>query len=382
MSANTTIALVYCGVAVVSAFILIFDARTVADTTERYSNERTVSYAFLSAGFAAIFDCAYTLREMEVVAFSEASSYVLTIAYVLCASLIGTFWVCYSEKKQNSWFARTRERFVAFCIPLVALLIFVVTTPLTHWYFYFEDGHYQRGPLFSILSLLLLVYVIQNGFTAFIRSLKKENYVNRKEYRRLYSFAIVYLLIQAIQLSLPAIFPYRSVGTMLMFEVFLTQSLKEKIGKDPLTHISNRFAAERQMGALFNSRDRFEVVALDVDKFKSINDKFGHQEGDKALQILGEALKASVERSCFLARMGGDEFIVINENMDNSIVNVEEKINQNISRILEEQNREYRFTVSVGYALKDESIKSIPDLIKLADNNLYARKSEKNRKAN
>jgi len=351
MSTNSIIAFVYCGVAIVSSFVLLFNAQTIQKITSRYSIERNVYYAVLFSGIAAIFDCAYTLREMEVVAFSQASSYIFTLIYVICLSFCGTFWVCYSEKTQNSWFVKTKTRFMLYCLPLVLLLVIIISTPFTHLYFYFEEGHYQRGPLFIILSSILFLYVVQSGITALVRSFKKENYVARKEYRRLFAFAAVYVLIQVIQLALPAVFPYRSVGTMLFFEVFLIQNMTEMIGLDPLTHINNRFAAERQLGVLFNSNEEFEFTILDVDKFKSINDQFGHQEGDKALQYVAQALGDYVDGKAFVARMGGDEFVIINDNIQNSIKNIEEKINHNLDTIVKRQNRTYGLTVSVGYAL-------------------------------
>ncbi len=377
MSSNQVIAFVYCSVAVVSAFIQMFNARTVSEITPRYSNERYVFFAVLFSGFASIFDCAYTLRELDIVAFSQTASYVLTLIYVVCLSLCGMFWVCYSEKKQNSWSVKTKKRFLFYSLPLYLLLLVMISTPFTHLYFYFEDSHYQRGPLFLILSTILFLYVVQSGFTALVRSFKKENYVARKEYRRLFDFAAVYIVIQIVQLTLPSVFPYRSVGTMLFFEVFLIQNMKEIIGRDPLTHINNRFAAERQLGVMFSGSDSFELTMLDVDKFKSINDQYGHQEGDKALQYVASALEKSVEGACFIARMGGDEFLIINGDDSRSIEHIEEKINHHLRMLLERQNRPYSITVSVGFAVKDEGVTSIPDLIALADSRLYSCKAQK-----
>lgn len=377
MSTNSVIAFVYCGVALASSIIMIFNAQTVKAITARYSTERNVYYAVLFSGLAAIFDCAYTLRETEAISFSQTSSYLFTLAYVICISLCGMFWVFYSEKRQNSRLVKSKKIFLFYSLPMVLLLVIIISTPFTHLYFYFEGIHYQRGPLFIFLSTILFLYVLQTGLTALIRSFKKENYVDRKDYRRLFSFAAVYIVIQIVQLTLPQIFPYRSVGTMLFFEVFLIRNMTEMIGRDPLTHINNRFAAERQLGALFNSNDKFEFTMLDVDKFKSINDQFGHQEGDKALQYVASALENSADGKSFIARMGGDEFVIINDDIKNSIENIEEKINNNLEITLKRLNRTYGLTVSVGYVLKDESIKSIPDLIELADSRMYSRKNHK-----
>lgn len=380
MDNNAIIAYIYCAVAAISASILIYNSIIVTKITSKYSINRNVFYAFLFAGLAAIFDCAYILRENEVIYFSPTLNYIFTLMYVSFATLTGVFWVVYSEKKQNSFFAKTKKRFSLYCLPLVLSFVLIISTPLTHVYFYFEENHYQRGSLFGVLSILLFAYVIQTGVCALIKSFKKENYVDRNEYRRLFSFAIVYMVIQSIQLTLPPIFPYRSVGIMLVYYVFLVQNMKETIGQDALTHINNRFESERMLASKIKNKEKFEVAIIDVDKFKSINDEYGHQEGDKALQYVSSALSECVDRTCFIGRMGGDEFIFINSDTNNSIINIEESINNNLSSILEEHNCEYRFTVSIGYALKDENINSIPDLISLADSKLYERKSEKHKK--
>jgi len=379
MDLNNIIAYVYCGIALLCAFVLIVNARIVSLITSKYTIKRYVFYAFLFAGLASIFDCVYILRERNVVNFSQASNYILTIIYVILSTLTGVFWVSYSEKKQNSWFAETKRRFNLYCLPLVVSILIILSTPLTHWYFYFENGYYERGPLFIIASVPLLLYSFQTGIFALIKSFKKEYYIDRNEYRRLFSFTIVYFLTQVIQLILPPVFPYRSVGLMLVYYVFLLQNMKEMIEDDALTHISNRFASERMLDTIIISKEKAEVVMIDVDKFKSINDTYGHQEGDKALQLVSSVLTLSVEKTCFVGRMGGDEFILINSDLNHSLIDIEDKVNSKLASLLKEANSEYRFTISAGYALKDDTINSIPDLIKLADDKLYERKKEKHK---
>lgn len=377
MEINGTVAFVYCIIATISALILFFISVLSYKTTNKYSSSKYIKFAHLFGGLAALFDCAYIIREAEVIHFSDASNYILTILYVIFASLTGTFWVIYSERKQKSWFAKTKRRFILYCLPLFLLLLFVAITPFTKWYFYFQDGHYERGPLFIPISVLLVLYILQTGVIALIKSFQKENYVERLEYRRLFVFAVVYLIIQAIQLVAPNVFPYRSVGTMLVFLVFLILNLYEKIGHDPLTHINNRFAAERHLDTLFTNKVEFEVCYLDIDKFKSINDTYGHLEGDNALRYLTNVLSSLATQGVFVSRMGGDEFIVINTNLDNSIKDIENTINKKIKQLLEENKTNYNFTVSVGYAYRDDSINSIPDIIALADSKLYERKASK-----
>ena len=121
---------------------------------------------------------------------------------------------------------------------------------------------------------------------------------------------------------------------------------------------------------------------IDVDKFKLINDNFGHVEGDRALVLLAEALKIGTERikeKCFLARYGGDEFIIIvsseNEFEIENLVNIlhEEVANTH------KKTKNYQLQVSIGYSRIHEN-ESILSVIENADENMYKIKVEKKRK--
>ena len=115
---------------------------------------------------------------------------------------------------------------------------------------------------------------------------------------------------------------------------------------------------------------------FDLDDFKHINDTYGHLEGDKALLAASKILKNAVkDTSAFLARFGGDEFIIIAKDF------TEEDINLLISKIeedseqLNQKNREYNIGISCGYAFlkKDEDFLNT---IERADQKLYERKKE------
>ncbi|MBL6750801.1 MAG: diguanylate cyclase [Nevskia sp.] len=101
-----------------------------------------------------------------------------------------------------------------------------------------------------------------------------------------------------------------------------THELQERVDReqrraytDPLTGIPNRLAFQERIGEEFAHWKRSGVslcVALwDIDSFKSINDTFGHQAGDKAIRIVAQHLARSVRKSDFVARYGGEEFVMI-----------------------------------------------------------------------
>ena len=83
--------------------------------------------------------------------------------------------------------------------------------------------------------------------------------------------------------------------------------------RDHLTGLPNRLALDGEFIRLAGARQHFSVLALDLDRFKPINDLFGHDAGDRALIEVAERLVAQLRLGEFLARVGGDEFVMIVE---------------------------------------------------------------------
>jgi len=92
---------------------------------------------------------------------------------------------------------------------------------------------------------------------------------------------------------------------------------------DVLTGLGNRRMAENAMRAAIGSGMPFSLLVFDLDSFKSVNDRFGHSQGDRLLKAVGEQLKRSVRESDVVCRWGGDEFVVLLA--DTSLVNAEER---------------------------------------------------------
>ena len=106
---------------------------------------------------------------------------------------------------------------------------------------------------------------------------------------------------------------------------------------DPLTNLPNRKYLENQFQSINNRRvddhGLMAVLFIDIDDFKDVNDQFGHHNGDIVLKELGARLQRSVRDSDTVARMGGDEFIIVLENIrtKENVITVAEKIISQIS---------------------------------------------------
>ena len=163
--------------------------------------------------------------------------------------------------------------------------------------------------------------------------------------------------------------------TALLFIVIAV--LNKKAGTETLTRLNNRVAAGKYLRKKMNSGKDFGIVSLDIDKFKKVNDTYGHPEGDRALKYVSEAILKSVPSSYFVSRISGDEFMIIGGKSEEELANLEDLINSNLMEIYKMNGCEYNNEVSAGYMIKNNEIASLDELIEAVDEKLYNRKTEK-----
>ncbi len=153
------------------------------------------------------------------------------------------------------------------------------------------------------------------------------------------------------------------------------EQLMELATRDKLTGAFNRHKWESVMSeelALAQRGNMFSLIVLDVDRFKHINDSYGHDVGDKVLQRLVESLKSRLRLTDLLFRLGGEEFAVLLRHADENIaISVAEILREQIEQCQFEELP--TFTISLGItAYRDGDSSDL--LMKRADKALYAAK--------
>lgn len=149
---------------------------------------------------------------------------------------------------------------------------------------------------------------------------------------------------------------------------------------DGLTSLPNRFLFREYFDqALRNARrhrNRFAVFFVDFDRFKEINDSFGHAAGDQVLREIAARLRAALRDTDMIARMGGDEFCVLIEDLegDRHAAHIAQKLLDAASRPLTINQQEYRLSVSIGIAIYPEDGTDRNTLLKNADSAMYSAK--------
>lgn len=143
---------------------------------------------------------------------------------------------------------------------------------------------------------------------------------------------------------------------------------------DALTNISNRGSGEAKITTLLEEGKEGVFCVLDINKFKSINDTYGHQAGDVTLIAMADALKESFRESDVIMRLGGDEFAVfaVGINEEQAVETVLKRFYDCVERIDIEEINNNRVTVSLGVVFsKDDEEKSFDSLYRKADKAMY-----------
>ncbi|NOI67249.1 GGDEF domain-containing protein [Vibrio sp. 99-8-1] len=158
-----------------------------------------------------------------------------------------------------------------------------------------------------------------------------------------------------------------------------SQAMQHLAEVDSLTGLSNRRAFLNMSKSYFclDEERKVSLLIIDVDYFKQVNDNFGHQFGDKLLIRIANAIKLSLRKGDYVARIGGEEFVVFLKNTDKQQA---VEIAENICKAVEElilycNNQKVNSSVSIGVVSNEHHSDDFEVLFSQADKLLYKAKS-------
>lgn len=174
-------------------------------------------------------------------------------------------------------------------------------------------------------------------------------------------------------------------AALVMTHLFRRKEEQEKAvlehlsSSDPLTMILNRRVFDQQAKALIKNEteERFTLMFLDIDYFKQINDRFGHEGGDVILVEFAGLLSEIFGNDGIVARYGGDEFVALVRGKSSAEIN--EMINRlrtSVTGIQVNENETFNVQFSAGIAAYPDNASSFRELIKRADIALYRVKEQ------
>ena len=352
---------------------------------DRQTKQRYYMKAIITGTVSFLCDINWGLIEGGFIPEPPAANFLTNAIYELSSVMMGYYWLCYVETALESKFIKTKYLKHIAAIPVLIVMAGVIASTFNGLFFYVDENNvYHRGPYVMIHVAMCHFYTVITSVHAFIKSLRCKVFLKAKEYRILSMFLLFPLIIGIIQIIVPQI-PTVSIGVTLAFLFVYIDLQNLLISVDTLTGLNNRNQLMRYLSARIRSdadKDCLYVFMLDVNKFKKINDSYGHVEGDMALVRCANALKAANKNSKnFIGRYGGDEFIIIAElNHEEEAARLCSDVRQALIAECVRDGIVYDLSFSFGYVKYDKSYKTMQAFIAAADEKLYEEKQRRNKK--
>ena len=255
--------------------------------------------------------------------------------------------VPYRDRKLNKF--AVLFPFILATFALVGVYIFVPEVLI--------DENLEGTLAFYIFLVAVpIIYIIAN----LIYTIKKAKTESNREYKKNHiyigAFPLMVVVGGIVQVTLLPKTPVFCFCCTILMLILYIQSMEKQISVDPLTGLNNRGQLVRYISQEVNGgrKDRRKtfVVMIDANDFKTINDTYGHAEGDRALVLIADALK-KVTKDCalpsFLGRYGGDEFVlIIHPHSARELEPILKSIHEEIAAKCVQEGTPYTLSVGIG----------------------------------
>jgi diguanylate cyclase (GGDEF)-like protein len=340
----------------------------------RTAKERYVPLMLMLLLFSFVADMISSLSHVPswIFPFAAAGNYVEIILNTMLLPIY-FLYVC----QQISRLDRSLKRRITMVLCLLAGIcsVIVLSTAFNKLTFYFDaENHYHRGPLFWLpMSILFLMMLMIEGFI-----INQKANIEIKHFKALLLFLVFPLIGWGFQLFVLGL-PFSLISATFAAQIVFTNIQNRSMDTDYLTGVFNRQSLDNHVQRKIDaatSNHSFSAILLDIDNFKSINDCFGHYEGDVALIHTASLLRSSVRSKDFIARYGGDEFcIVFDEDTPSALDVVMQRINSNLLEFSKMTKKPYQLNFSMGFAVYDPAMgRRTEHFIKVIDLNMYTEK--------
>lgn len=343
------------------------------------SNRDDLSRLFLIVSWTIVFLCLFEfILSVAMVRAYRMTAQLSTVCFVCSTCYMSYTWFGYvSQRLNDSSQVSLRLKNNVSRIAALVFFAFVLWASFDERFFSIaRNGRLILGPYF----LLLLSFGIFYSALSALICLKGYLHSGDRKFRHL---CVVICLLSLFDI-IAAMMQYLTklpficlVATVSMIYYFI--SIQENgISLDSLTRLNNRsrldlFFRENFVGVSSGSELSY-MIFIDINKFKQINDSYGHMEGDRALKLVADSIReADFDLKVFNSRISGDEFVVVltvqdRAEVDNYIIKLRESIADRC------QDRPYTISISVGYTLIPDGCEDIQDVLKPAEVQMYADK--------
>jgi len=282
---------------------------------------------------------------------ARAGLYIANGLYYACHAAPTSLYLLYADFQFNRNPARTRKYLPPLLVLNGIIAIMALVTPFTGMLFGLDTNNaYSRGWGFPIFATLLYSLTA----LSFIPIAVGRGKASPRVYITLLAYPLPMLAAataQALVYGLVLVWPVTTVFLLAA----LMNIQRSRGSTDHLTGTANRRSLDEMLCQLVRSSQsgkKFGGILVDLNDFKAINDRWGHDTGDRALEDAAGILRASVRQDDFVARYGGDEFVLLLPGASPASLDEVVKRIALLSGVRNERDdRPYRLSFSIGSAI-------------------------------
>lgn len=309
--------------------------------------------------------------------------YTTFVFYYVLLNLSIRSWFVYLFYSMN-----LEERQTAHLLRLVnastlILALLDATSQLTHVFFYVQGNQLIRTTLMQWQVIYLFATQLLTAAVANFRHRDRHTPAERRRLGLIATYPILPFIFMIFRFAIGSL-PYLAVSNTMALLIIYIGYLDQLISVDPLTGVNNRDRLmEHIRGRMEKNATGQVILMFDINRFKRINDTYGHLEGDRALRIVADALRSvfdSTYHGAFLARYGGDEFIVTAQLDEERTQELIDKIRAAVAKAREDKHLPYALELSIGQARYAPSMQTPQAFIEAADQSLYLEKERMHRR--
>ena len=372
-----TITDIYC---MVFAFILLFRLNSNMATEHEV---KELKYMVISYIVMVIADIIWALSEDSIIPFWHYPAAAVNSVTLMSVAAGCYFWFKFIEDRLSSSYAPSKTINILTAIPLIAVCILDVISIFTGWVYYIDaNNEFMTGPLYILHAIVDYAYLLVPTVNSIYKACTTDSRILRHEYIAYSAYMVAPLIAGLLEDYIPTV-PILTLNIFLVIYYLFLMIQDMQVNSDALTDLNNRRRFNQYLENRLHDMSHKESIVLfitDINDFKSINDNYGHLEGDAALKFYSTVLKhIAAKYNGFIARYGGDEFcLVVSMSLfDPELIaaDIQNTLkNAQTSEYLSEHP--YVMTVSIGYTVCDNSQRD-PDLVMhQADNMLYLKKNQ------
>lgn len=265
-------------------------------------------------------------------------------------------------------------------IPFFAGCAIMIYSFFTGFVFYIDDNNvYHRGPGTIFFAVTNYSYIVPS-FWFVIHNRDK---IKRQIILIITSFTVIPAVGSFLQLCFYGIVTAWPSFVLALLIIFIFVEGRRS-DRDYLTGLLNRQSFDARIHIRidqYNRRGSFTFVVIDLNKFKVINDTYGHAAGDEVLQSVSLILSHSISMSDIAARYGGDEFVLLLELTDkHTVKKIISRIEKNLDAWNVKSEKPFAVSLSAGFAVYNPDVHNGFDgLFKEADSMMFKEKNKKSK---